>query len=315
MSKIVVVGSLNMDLIISTDKIPRMGETVIGKSFMTSPGGKGANQAVAAARLGGETFMIGGVGDDIFGHDLIKNLMCNNINVENVKVRKGTSTGIAAITVKDGDNCIILSSGANFEITLNDIEKNEELIKSSNIVVVQLEIPLDVVLKTVEIAKKHNVKVILNPAPARALSDELLSNIDVITPNESETEIITGIRPDTPENIEKAINYFKLKGIGQVIITIGKDGVIYNSKDKIVHKQVTKVEVVDTTAAGDSFTGALAVKLSQDASIDEAIDFCNIVGTLTVMKKGAQTSLPTLEEVEAFINCKNKVINFEEGYV
>lgn len=300
MSKIVVVGSLNMDLVIKTDKIPRMGETVLGKDFMTSPGGKGANQAVAAARLGGEIFMVGCVGDDIFGHDLIKNLQFNDINVDNVKVCKGISTGIAVITVKDGDNCIILSSGANFEIAEDDIEKNEELIKRSNIVIVQLEIPLDVVRKTIETAKKHNVKVILNPAPARQLSDELLSNIDIITPNEFETEIITGIRPDTPENIEQAINYFKSKGIGQVVITLGKDGVIYNNKDKIIHKEVTKVEVVDTTAAGDSFTGALAVKLSQGASIDEAIDFCNIVGTLTVMKKGAQTSLPTLEDVTCF---------------
>jgi ribokinase len=163
-----------------------------------------------------------------------------------------------------------------------------------------LEIPLEIVQKSVTIAKKNNVTVIFNPAPAQRLPDELLRNIDIITPNESEAEILTGIKIDSRENIENAINILKNKGIKQVIITLGKDGVAYNDSDKIVYKTVPEVSVVDTTAAGDSFTGALAVKISEGASVGEAIDFSNIVGTLTVMKRGAQASLPSLKDVNSF---------------
>lgn len=210
MGKIAVVGSLNMDLVVNTDKIPAMGETVHGKGFMTTPGGKGANQAVAAARLGGKVYMAGCVGDDIFGDELIKNLRANGVDVQNVRVCEGAATGIAVITVKDGDNCIILSSGANFGLNEKDTARIEALVKDCRVVVVQLEIPMDIVLRTVETAKRHGVKVLLNPAPAVQLTDELLKNIDIIVPNESEAEILTGIKPDCSQNIKEIFGFFKV---------------------------------------------------------------------------------------------------------
>lgn len=300
MKKITVVGSLNMDLVINTPRVPQMGETIMGSGFMTVPGGKGANQAVAAARLGGNVHMVGCLGDDIFGHNLLDNLKTNNVNVENVKLIDGVSTGIAVITVCEGDNSIILESGANFKIDCDMINKIESVIAESFIVLVQLEIPQEVVECVVDIANRNNVKVLLNPAPARKLSDELLPKVDIFTPNESECELITGLPVKSIEGAKQAVTFLRKKGVQNVIITMGKNGVVYNSGESIIHKPVPKVKVVDTTAAGDSFSGAVAVALAEGKSIDEAVDFGNKVGTLTVMKKGAQISLPSRTDVDSF---------------
>lgn len=300
MHKITVIGSLNMDLVVNTPKVPSIGETLLGSGFMTVPGGKGANQAVAAARLGGQVSMIGCVGNDIFGKNLIKNLQDNRVDVKSVKIVDESSTGVAMIVVENGDNFIIVDPGANFRITPQMIDSIEMLIKSSYIIMLQLEIPYDIVDYAVNMAYQNNVKVLLNPAPARRLSDELLSKVDIFTPNELECEMITGIPIKSVEDAKTAVVYLRNKGIGNVIITMGKNGVVYNSGDSIIHKPVPIVKVMDTTAAGDSFSGAVAVALTESESIDEAVDFGNKVGTLTVMKKGAQISLPSRHDVDEF---------------
>lgn len=300
MSRITVIGSLNMDLVITTPKVPVMGETVLGSGFMTVPGGKGANQAVAAAKLGGNVTMIGCVGSDTFGEELLNNLRRNSVDTSHMRMLDGVPTGIAMIVVNEGNNFIIVDPGANYQLTPQMIDSVEDLIKESCIMVAQLEIPLDTVERAIDIAKRNDVKVLLNPAPAIKLEDSLLTKVDILTPNETECEIITDIPIKSVGDAKNAVAYLMNKGVENVIVTMGGNGVVYNSGKEIIHKAVPNVKVVDTTAAGDSFSGALAVALSQGKSIDEAVDFGNIVGTLTVMKKGAQTSLPTIEDVLKF---------------
>lgn len=301
MPGITVIGSLNMDLVITSPKIPVMGETILGKGFMTVPGGKGANQAAAASKLGGKVSFIGCVGNDIYGSSLIENLASSGVEISNIKRLEEFSTGIAVIVVSNGNNFIIVDSGANWALTPGDINRAEGLIKESSIIMLQLETPLETVEKAIEAAKKHHVRVLLNPAPARMLSGELLSSVDVLTPNESECEFITGIAIKSAEDAKSAVEFLNQKGVSSVVVTLGGKGVVYNSGKKIIHKPVPDVRVVDTTAAGDAFSGALAVALSQGKTIDEAVDFANIAGTLTVMKKGAQASLPTLKDIQDFI--------------
>jgi len=290
-----------MDLVIHTPKLPVMGETVIGSGFMTIPGGKGANQAIAAARLGGDVTMIGHVGDDAFGNSLKQNLQVNGVDVRHVKIMRNIPTGIAVIVIKDGDNFIILDPGANFTITAKDIIEAENVIRESDILLLQMEIPQEAIEQAVDIAKQYGVKVLLNPAPARNMPDNFLAKVDVFTPNESECELITGMALKSINDAGEAVKYLRGKGIDQVIVTLGSRGVVYNNGNQILHKPAHKVTVVDTTAAGDSFTGALAVALTDGKSIDEAVDFANAAGALTVMKMGAQTSLPYKQEVEEFL--------------
>lgn len=301
MSTITVIGSINMDLVVNTPRIPILGETILGSGFMTCPGGKGANQAVAAARLGGNVHMIGCVGNDTFGKELLKNLSDNKVCTSEVKTIEGAPSGIAMITVKDGDNFIIVDPGAGTFLSPEVIEKSEDLIGNSSIILIQLEIPMDTVETAIRLARKHGVKVLLDPAPAQKLSDEFLSMIDIIKPNEGECELITGLPVKSFEDASKAINYLRSKGIPQVIITLGAKGVVYNSGSEIKQVSAAKVNVVDTTAAGDSFSGGLAVALAMGKGIDEAVKFANTVGTLTVTKKGAQASLPYLEDVQKFM--------------
>jgi len=301
-NRIVVVGSLNMDLVVQTNRFPQIGETILGSGFMISPGGKGANQAVAASRLGAHVSMIGCIGRDIFGENLLKNLRENNVEISDVEVIEQIATGVAMIILKDGDNLIIVDSGANSSLSVKTVEDKANFIKNNDILMVQLEIPFETVERVVDIAKDNGIKVLLNPAPARKLSDAFLSKIDIITPNETECEIITGINVKSVEDAKKAVLLLLKKGIKQIIITMGSKGVVYNSGNEIIHKPVHEVNVVDTTAAGDSFSGAIAVAISQGKGIDDAVDFGNIVGTLTVTKKGAQNSLPTLNEVQSFIS-------------
>jgi ribokinase len=298
--KIMVIGSLNMDMVIHSNKIPMVGETVLGGEFLMVPGGKGANQAVAAARLGGDVTMVGCIGNDSFGKDLLRNLSTNHVNVDPVKILDDVSTGVAMITVKDGDNSIIVAPGANSRLSTEYVKELEEMIKNSSILVLQLEIPLETVQNSIEIAHQHGVRVLLNPAPAIRLDDDFLSKIDIITPNESEAEILTGRPIDSIEDAKSAVVYLKKKGVKQVIITLGHKGVVYNNGDQISHKPGRKVETVDTTAAGDAFTGSLAYAFSNDKDIEEAIDLAVMVGALTVTKKGAQTSIPYMREVIQF---------------
>lgn len=300
MKNICVIGSLNMDLVVNVDTMPKPGQTIIGSSFKEVPGGKGANQAVAMARLNGNVSMIGKVGEDGFGQTLINSLKNDKVDTTYIQTSKG-ATGVALITVdKNAQNSIVVSPGANFEVKEDDIDNNIEAIKNSDIVVLQLETPLNTIKYALNKAKELNKYTILNPAPAVKLDDEIIKNVDLLTPNETELEIISGVSIETEEDIQKAAQIMIEKGVKELIVTLGSKGSLYINKEKSMFKKAYKVEAVDTTAAGDSYTGALAVALSQDKNIEDAMDFASKVGALSVLKEGAQSSLPTLEDVKNF---------------
>lgn len=300
MKNICVIGSLNMDLVVNVDTMPKPGQTIIGSNFKEVPGGKGANQAVAMARLNGNVSMIGKVGEDGFGQTLINSLKNDKVDTTYIKTTNG-ATGVALITVdKNAQNSIVVSPGANFEVKEEDIDNNIKAIENSDIVVLQLETPLNTIKYALNKAKELNKYTILNPAPAVKLDDEIIKNVDLLTPNETELEIISGVSIETEEDIQKAAQIMIEKGVKELIVTLGSKGSLYINKEKSMFKKAYKVEAVDTTAAGDSYTGALAVALSQDKSIEDAMDFASKVGALSVLKEGAQSSLPTLEDVENF---------------
>ncbi|WP_278548327.1 ribokinase [Paraclostridium bifermentans] len=297
MKKICVIGSLNMDLVVNVDEMPKKGQTLIGSKFKEIPGGKGANQAVAASRLGGDVYMIGKVGDDGFGQSLLKQLKADKVKTDYVQIEKGPS-GVALITVdKNAENSIVVSPGANFELTESYIDKCIDGIKESSIVVIQLETPIDTIKYALEKSKELGKFTILNPAPAVKLSDDIIKNVDLLTPNETELEILSGVKIENEDDIKKAANVMIEKGVKQLIVTLGSKGSLYLDKDKIEFKKSYKVEAVDTTAAGDSYTGALSVAFSQGKDIDEAMDFASKVGALCVTNIGAQTSIPNLYDV------------------
>ena len=300
MKNICVIGSLNMDLVVNVDAMPKPGQTIIGSNFKEVPGGKGANQAVAMARLNGNVTMIGKVGEDGFGQTLINSLKNDKVDTTYIQTTKG-STGVALITVdKNAQNSIVVSPGANFEVKEEDIDNNIKAIENSDIVVLQLETPLNTIKYALNKAKELNKYTILNPAPAVKLDDEIIKNVDLLTPNETELEIISGVSIETEEDIQKAAQIMIEKGVKELIVTLGSKGSLYINKEKSMFKKAYKVEAVDTTAAGDSYTGALAVALSQDKGIEDAMDFASKVGALSVLKEGAQSSLPTLEDVKNF---------------
>ena len=300
MKNICVIGSLNMDLVVNVDKMPKPGQTIIGSNFKEVPGGKGANQAVAMARLNGNVSMIGKVGEDGFGQTLINSLKNDKVDTTYIKTTKG-ATGVALITVdNNAQNSIVVSPGANFEVKEEDIDNNIEAIKNSDIVVLQLETPLNTIKYALKKSKELNKYTILNPAPALKLDDEIIKNVDLLTPNETELEIISGVSIEIEEDIQKAAQIMIEKGVKELIVTLGSKGSLYINKEKSIFKKAYKVEAVDTTAAGDSYTAALAVALSKDKNIEEAMDFASKVGALSVLKEGAQSSLPTLEDVENF---------------
>ncbi|MBN7772951.1 ribokinase [Clostridium aminobutyricum] len=298
---ITVVGSLNMDLVVFTDKIPRPGETVLGKNFQQVPGGKGANQADAAAKLGASVHMVGCVGDDSFGSTLKDCLYADGVHVDYVLTKPNISTGVAVILVEaSGDNCITVAPGANFSMSHDNILQAKEVIKDSEVLLLQLEIPLEIVKTAILTAKEAGKKVILNPAPAQELDEEILDHIDLLTPNETELELLSGHKTDTLENIELAGKILLNRGVKELVITLGSSGCLHMTKKATVHYEAYKVQAVDTTAAGDSFNAALAVHISAGKTMEEAITFAMKVGALTVTKEGAQTSLPLLREVESF---------------
>ncbi|WP_270940670.1 ribokinase [Romboutsia lituseburensis] len=300
MEKICVIGSLNMDLVVNVCEMPKKGQTLIGSKFREIPGGKGGNQAVAASRLGGDVYMIGKVGNDGFGESLLKQLKADNVNTKYVQVEEGPS-GVALITVdENAENAIVVSPGANFKLTESDIDKCIDAIKESATVVIQLETPVDTIKYALEKSKELGKFTILNPAPAVKLSDDIIKNVDLLTPNETELEILSGVSINCEDDIKKAANVMIEKGVKQLIVTLGSKGSLYLDKDTMEFKKSYKVDAVDTTAAGDSYTGALSVALSQNKSIDEAMDFASKVGALCVTKVGAQTSIPNLYDLENY---------------
>ena len=300
MKNICVIGSLNMDLVVKVDTMPKGGQTLIGSNFKEVPGGKGANQAVAMARLGGNVSMIGKVGNDGFGQTLLNALKTDNVNTDYIGIEEGP-TGVALITVdKNAENSIVVAPGANFKVAVEDIDNNIEAINNSDIVVVQLETPLETIKYGLKKAKEAGKYTILNPAPAVVLEDEIIKNVDLLTPNETELEILSGVEINTEDDIKRAAQIMIDKGVKELIVTLGSKGSLYINKERSMFKSAYKVQAVDTTAAGDSYTGALSVAFANGKNIEEAMDFASKVGALSVMKEGAQSSLPTLKDVENF---------------
>ncbi len=298
---ITVAGSLNMDLVVYADRIPRPGETVLGRNFRQMPGGKGANQASAAAKLGADVRMIGCVGADSFGAQLKESLSSDGVDVEYVMVKPDVATGVAVIQVESsGDNSITVAAGANYSITAEDIAGMKDVVTDTDVILLQLEIPLETVKAAIFAAKSAGKLVILNPAPAAVLDEEILRRTDILTPNETELEFLSGHRTDTLENLKAAGTILLEKGVKDLVITLGSRGALHMNRNSTAHYDAYRVNAVDTTAAGDSFNAALAVFLSEGKTMEEAIGFAMKVGAMTVTKEGAQPSLPLLEEVNHF---------------
>ena len=299
---IVVVGSSNTDMIIKVAHLPLPGETILGGEFTKAAGGKGANQAVAVARAGGEVNFIARVGDDIFGESAINGFMEDNINVDWVLKDAEAPSGVAQIFVADdGENCIAVASGANARLSVEDIENARDVIESADILLTQLETPVETISKAISIARENGKTVILNPAPAQPLPDELLAKLSVITPNETEAELLTGVEVVDEASAAVATASLKEKGVESVIITMGSKGAFVDHDNEQYMVPGFMVEAVDTTAAGDTFNGALTVALSQKKNFKDAVKFANAAAALSVTKLGAQPSVPSLEEINDFL--------------
>ena len=302
MKKVLVIGSLNMDMTVKVEELPKLGETIFGNDFYESCGGKGANQAVAVSKLGMKTEMIGMVGKDSQGEKLIQNLNKYGIISDNV-IKSNELTGRAIITVdKKGDNNIIVIPGSNFKITKEHIQAKQDVIASSDVVILQNEIPSETVEFSLLKAKELGKITIFNPAPARKLSGEVFKNTDYLILNETEMEEIFEIKFNDEEYTEKISIKKKEYGIKNIILTLGDKGSILFSEDNNIKKyDVYKVKAVDTTAAGDSFIGAFTMKICEIGNPDEAIKYATAVSAIVVTRQGAQDSIPTREEIEKFI--------------
>lgn len=299
--KIVIVGSANTDMVISADHFPLPGETLMGTNFMTNYGGKGANQAVAAARMGGQTVFIGKVGDDDFGTSTISNLSSEGIDISHLYTTQEVSTGVALITtIPSGENSIIVSAGANGRLTAEDVRKSEDTIAQACTVLMQLETPIAALTEAARLGKKHGAYTILNPAPASAtpLPQELLENIDLLIPNQTEASSISGIEIKDESTAMAAISAIQQMGVKNVIITIGSKGAIAKMGNSLITVPAFKVKAVDTTAAGDTFCGALCVALSEGKDMEAAIRFANKASSISVTRKGAQLSIPHRSELD-----------------
>ena len=300
--QIVVIGSLNMDLVALSPRIPRPGETLLGHEFRTAPGGKGANQAVAAARLGGDVAMVGRVGADDFGDALLANLQANRVAHDWVLRDADAASGVAIIVVDDvGENSIVVLSGANMRLTPADVEAAESVIARSGVMLLQLESPLDAVTRAAELGRRHGATVVLNPAPARPLPPELLSLVDVLIPNETETTMLTGLPVSDEADMRAAAAALQSRGVGAVILTLGERGAFLIHDDVAQHIPAFAVQPVDTTAAGDAFVGGFAVALAEGRPLPEAVRWGNAAGALAATGLGAQPSLPRRAAVEALL--------------
>jgi ribokinase len=298
-SKILVIGSNNTDMVIKAEHLPKPGETILGGTFFMNPGGKGANQAVAAARLGGQVTFISKIGNDVFGRQAIQLFEAENIDASHILRDPDHPSGVALITVdKNAENCIVVALGANATLSPKDLEKSEALIKSADIILMQLEIPIETVEYVTKVASDNNVKVILNPAPVCPLGNDMLKNLYVITPNRIEAEMISGIKVDSLDTAKEAAKAIRSKGVEIVIITLGSEGALILKDDDFSFVAADKVEPVDTTAAGDVFNGALTVALSNGSNIDDAVKFGCRAAAIAVTRYGAQASAPYKNEVD-----------------
>lgn len=300
---ITIVGSVNMDLVIRVPRFPAPGETISGRDFQTIPGGKGANQAVAAARMGAEVHFIGSVGNDNFGERLERGLAHEGIELAHLSHWSEGATGIAMIYVSDaGQNMIVISPGANGQLTLKHIDWAKDVIGASQILLCQLETPLAIVSHAINIAHAAGVPVILNPAPATPLPRELIARVAYLIPNETEASLLTGIEVTDGVSAQRACVALREQGAANVVITLGEQGVVSLSEnDEFQSQSATRVSVVDTTGAGDTFVGSFAVEIAQGRSLHDAIAFAQSAAALKITKLGAQASIPTRDAVAAFI--------------
>jgi ribokinase len=304
-NKIVVVGSSNTDMIIQVPRIPKPKETILGGRFSMAAGGKGANQAVAAARAGGDVHFICRVGADMFGQKAIDGFVHDGINVDFVKKDEEASSGVALIFVSDdGENSIAVAPEANARLSAEDLRDAKEVIVSASIVVVQLEIPIETVRTLIEMAYESGVRVILNPAPAQKLDKDLLKHVSIITPNEIEAELLTGIKTDSQDGVCKAAEALVSMGIETVIITCGSAGAYYIRSESEGMIPAYRVDPIDTTAAGDIFNGALAAALADGKDLEKAIAFANAAAALSVTILGAQPSAPLYNDILNFMTCE-----------
>lgn len=299
--KIVVVGSANMDMVVKSERFPKSGETILGGDFFLFKGGKGANQAVAAARLGGEVFFICKVGDDDFGRRCINYYKSTGINTDHILIDQEHATGVAMILVNgEGENKIVVAPGANSMITRDEIVTHKSVIIGAGILVLQLEIPLEIIGQILKLSKKYEIKVVLNPAPARSLPEWFYDDLFLITPNETEASQLTGIKIEDEDSVLEAAKRLKSFGVKNVVITMGDRGAFALTEGYTGFISANNVKVIDTTAAGDVFNGALSVALTLSKPWKDAVVFANRAATLSVSKNGAQNSAPTIEELRNF---------------
>ncbi|MEM4185682.1 MAG: ribokinase [Candidatus Caldarchaeum sp.] len=309
-AEVVVVGSIHADLVVKLNRLPRRGETVIGGFFQIFAGGKGANQAVAASRLGVKTSIVGRVGNDLFGSMLVDRLERERVSTNRVVRDSEAHTGVALIMVDQrGSNLIAVASGADERLSPADVENAKEEIASAKLLLLQLEIPLQTVEHAVNLAFQSGVKVLLNPAPARPLSGNVLEKVDVLVPNALEASYLTGVEVRGVLSAVSAGKKLLRKGVKNVLITLGAKGVVLVTERETLHLKGVKVKAVDTTGAGDAFCGALAYALSRNMRIHEAAELANISAALATTKLGAQEAMPTFDELYEFLNSNKKVRN------
>ena len=300
--KLVVLGSINADHILNLDAFPTPGETVTGHHYQVAFGGKGANQAVAAGRSGADIAFIACTGDDDIGERIRRQLASDKIDVAPVRAVAGEATGVALIFVNaEGENVIGIHAGANAALSVSQVEAEKERIASAQALLMQLESPLESVIAAAKIAHHHHTTVVLNPAPARELPDELLALVDIITPNETEAEKLTGIRVESDEDAAKAADVLHAKGIGTVMITLGSRGVWLSAEGESRRIPGFRVQAIDTIAAGDTFNGALVTALLEGTALAEAIRFAHAAAAIAVTRKGAQPSVPWRTEIDEFL--------------
>ena len=300
-AKVVIVGSLNMDLVTRAPRLPRAGETLAGQSFVTVPGGKGANQAVAAARLGASVAMIGCVGDDAYGGQLRAALLAEGVDCQAVTPVSGESTGVALIVVDDSSqNAIVIVAGGNGHVTASVVDSFDALLCQAEVIICQLEVPLDTVGHVLKRGHELGKTVILNPAPASGpLPAQWFAWIDYLIPNESEATALTGLPVDSTASADAAATALLDAGVSKVIVTLGEQGALFASRSRSEHFPAPKVEPIDTTAAGDTFVGGFAAALADGKSESDAIRFGQVAAALSVTRSGAQPSIPTFAEVQA----------------
>jgi ribokinase len=297
---IVVVGSLNMDLVVRSHRHPKPGETILGGEFFTFPGGKGANQAVAASRIGAEVRLIGKVGGDPYGAELLHRIEQEGINTDFLKVDGSVHTGVALINVDSaGQNTIIVAPGANAQLTEQDIFEAEDAFLGASVLILQLEIPLPTVHSAISLALKHKVKVILNPAPAQVLDRDIYRAIDYLIPNETELDLLIELVEE--ESVIEKAERLKRYGAKAIIVTLGSQGALLVERDQSLFSRGHPTKVVDTTAAGDAFVGAFACAISRGLPAQEAVAWGNAAGACAVARAGAQPSLPTRKEIDMYL--------------